>query len=309
MVLSVGRHQLTRGRRKSSVARAAVIGPAAVFLAAGGSAYPLRANLATTQAADHVADGGAPCCIKLAAAALAVASSGHQSGTSVVPARPVWASRWQVVVDTVPLVSPAGAAPDIAPLLPVGVASEGGLQVKTILVGRSIGAVFPEIRQIGGFREDPLRWHPDGLALDVMIPHPNTAEGIKLGNDIVAFALKHAVQFGLQDAIWRGVYYTPSSPPIFADDHYDDVHITTTGGGYPNGGKPRPRSGANPRPQPGGVGGEPHLHFDGEPHLHGGGQAPNPHSDGGIIDLHSGRDIGGGNVGEPSGGGGESPLP
>jgi hypothetical protein len=119
--------------------------------------------------------------------------------------------------------------------LPVGIAPERGLQVKTILVARSISRLFPEIHQIGGVRPDALRWHPDGLALDVMIPDPSSAAGIALGNQIVAFALKNADRFALQDAIWRGVYYTPGGAQSGGYGHYDHVHITTTGGGYPTG--------------------------------------------------------------------------
>ena len=62
-------------------------------------------------------------------------------------------------------------------VLPVGLAPERGLQVKTILVARSISALFPEIQNIGGVRPDALRWHPDGLALDVMIPEPDLGRG------------------------------------------------------------------------------------------------------------------------------------
>ena len=94
--------------------------------------------------------------------------------------------------------------------LPVGLAPERGLQVKTILASRAITAAFPEIRSIGGVRPDALRWHPNGLALDVMIPNPGTAEGIALGNEIVYYVLRNAPRFGMQDAIWRGVYYTPN---------------------------------------------------------------------------------------------------
>ena len=85
-------------------------------------------------------------------------------------------------------------------VLPVGLAPEGGLQVRTILASRTISALFPEIHSIGGVRPDALRWHPDGLALDVMIPNPSSAEGIALGNRIVSFALENAKRFGLQDA-------------------------------------------------------------------------------------------------------------
>jgi hypothetical protein len=84
-------------------------------------------------------------------------------------------------------------------------------------------------------RPDPLPWHPLGLALDVMIPDPESADGIALGNEIVAYVLQNANRFGIQDAIWRGVYYTPNGAQASRLGHYDHVHVTTTGGGYPNG--------------------------------------------------------------------------
>jgi hypothetical protein len=122
-------------------------------------------------------------------------------------------------------------------VLPVGIAPEKGLQVKTILVARSITALFPEIQNIGGVRPDALRWHPNGLALDVMIPNPTSAAGIALGNRIVAFALENADRFDLQDCIWRGQYFTPNGVKAGGYGHFDHVHITTHGGGYPTGGE------------------------------------------------------------------------
>ena len=44
-----------------------------------------------------------------------------------------------------------------------------------------------------------------------------------------------AERFGIQDAIWRGAYYTPGGVRGGGYGHYDHVHITTTGGGYPDG--------------------------------------------------------------------------
>jgi hypothetical protein len=74
-----------------------------------------------------------------------------------------------------------------------------------------------------------------------MIPNPSSATGIALGNEIVSFVLKNAVRFGIQDAIWRGVYYTPGGAQSGGYGHYDHVHITTTGGGYPTGSEVYPR--------------------------------------------------------------------
>lgn len=124
----------------------------------------------------------------------------------------------------------------VSRFLPAGVAPERGLQIKTIQAARSISDAFPQIHQIGGVRADALRWHPNGLALDVMVPNPGSAEGIALGNEIVAYVMDNAGRFGLQDAIWRGVYYTPDGGAQRGGyGHYDHVHVTTTGGGYPSG--------------------------------------------------------------------------
>jgi hypothetical protein len=201
---------------------AAVVAPAALFFAVGGSGDAA----ASRDHAESVADT-APCCVQVAASAPA-ASSWAFSSVSVDPGETApasRASRWRAVPKYVPQ------------LLPVGRAPEHGLQVKTILAARLISAVFPEITNMGGVRPDARPWHPRGLAIDVMIPNPSSAAGIALGNQIVAFALKNADKFALQDCIWRGTYYTPSGPSGSGYGHYDHVHITTHGGGYPTGGE------------------------------------------------------------------------
>jgi hypothetical protein len=202
---------------------AVVAVPAAALFALGGSAYQSDPR----SDSDSVAGAAAPCCVQAVAAAAAPASWAFSS-VSVDPgemASASRASRWRAVPKYVPQ------------LLPVGRAPERGLQVKTILAARLISAVFPEITNMGGVRPDALPWHPRGLAIDVMIPNPSSAQGIALGNQIVAFALKNADRLSLQDCIWRGTYYTPSGPSGSGYGHYDHVHITTHGGGYPRGGE------------------------------------------------------------------------
>jgi len=228
MVLGVGRHSLARERRKPPVALAAVIAPAAMFFALGADVHPFGVEPEAKPAAPKVAPAAAnvaPCCLEIVAApptAPSVALSEAQPDANPVSAQLVSASRYRVV--------------DRA--LPAGVAPEKGLQVRTILTARSISAVFPEIHEIGGMRPDALRWHPDGLALDVMIPNASGSDGIALGNQIVSFVMKNAARFGIQDAIWRGVYYTPEGGAQRGGyGHYDHVHVTTTGGGYPTGGE------------------------------------------------------------------------
>jgi hypothetical protein len=126
--------------------------------------------------------------------------------------------------------------------LPVGVAPEQGLQVHTIWVARAISVLFPEITTIGGARPDALKWHPNGLAIDVMIPNHNSDEGIELGNQIAGLALANAQRWGVVHVIWRQGFYPGIGAPSWTADygnetanHFDHVHIATDGGGYPTG--------------------------------------------------------------------------
>ncbi|MBI5336181.1 MAG: glycoside hydrolase [Mycolicibacterium rufum] len=126
--------------------------------------------------------------------------------------------------------------------LPRGVAPEQGLQIKTIWAARAISMMFPEITTIGGYRQDPLKWHPNGLAIDVMIPNYHSKDGIELGNQIAGYALANAKRWGVLHVIWRQAIYPGIGAPSWTADygnetanHFDHVHIATDGGGYPTG--------------------------------------------------------------------------
>ena len=126
--------------------------------------------------------------------------------------------------------------------IPRGVAPEEGLQIHTIWAARTISMMFLDIKTIGGFRQDALRWHPEGLAIDVMIPNYHSPEGIELGNQIAGFALANAKRWGVLHVIWRQGFYPGIGAPSWTADygnetanHYDHVHIATDGGGYPTG--------------------------------------------------------------------------
>ena len=136
------------------------------------------------------------------------------------------------------------AAQDFELPLTPGVTPEQGLQVHTIWAARAISTMFMEITTIGGVREDPLPWHPNGLAIDVMIPNHDSPEGIELGNQIAGYALANAKRWGVLHVIWRqGMYPGVGAPSWMADygnptaNHFDHVHIATNGGGYPTGGE------------------------------------------------------------------------
>ena len=134
------------------------------------------------------------------------------------------------------------AAQNFQFVLPVGVAPENGLQVKTIWAARAISVLFPQITTIGGYRQDALKWHPSGLAIDVMIPNHDSPEGIELGNQIAGFALANAKRWGINHVIWRQKIYPGVGKGSWTANygnetanHYDHVHIATDGGGYPTG--------------------------------------------------------------------------
>ena len=217
-VLFVARDVLANGRVR-------VLAMAASHVISGAMLY--------AQATEH------SCCVKAPAEAV--------KAPPVTPIAPR-----SVPASTPPIASPAEtdslaanapiAAQQFQFALPAGVAPEHGLQVKTIWAARAISVLFPQVKTIGGYRQDPLPWHPNGLAIDVMIPNYHTPEGIELGNQIAGYALANAKRWGVLHVIWRQKYYPGIGAPSWTADygsetanHYDHVHIATDGGGYPTG--------------------------------------------------------------------------
>ncbi|MGV7254604.1 hypothetical protein PJI20_10015 [Mycobacterium kansasii] len=138
--------------------------------------------------------------------------------------------------------SPGPAARTVQGALPPGRASEKGLQRNTILLNRAVSAAFPQIKEIGGWREDALHWHPDGLALDVMIPDWDRPAGKRLGDEILAWVMARKDELGVDHGIWRQAIHYDAGPGRMTEDrgsatqnHMDHLHFATTGGGYPRG--------------------------------------------------------------------------
>jgi hypothetical protein len=184
-----------------------------------------------------------PCCVETPAAAPAVTAIAAPKGPGSAPASaPHIASPAEAEsLAALAANAPASAQQFQFPLSP-GVASEERLQVKTIWAARVISVLFPEIKTIFGYRQDPLPWHPNGLAIDVMIPNPHTPEGIELGNQIAGYALANAKRWGINHVIWQQKIYPGIGAGSWTADygsetanHYDHVHIATNGGGYPTG--------------------------------------------------------------------------
>jgi hypothetical protein len=213
----VGRHRLAKPRRRWSVAGVALVAlPVAAVLTASTGAVP---TVSTPVSAAY--------------------------GAELVAAGPMDFHAAPVAAHYV-VMSPADVAASRSAVnrrvLPVGLCNEKGLQVDTILAERLVSSYFPEIKNIGGVRQDALKWHPMGMAIDVMIPNYQTQAGKELGDRIAAFALANADRLSLNHVIWRRVMYSRTGKPYLmpnqgSDDanHYTHVHIATDGGGYPNG--------------------------------------------------------------------------
>ncbi len=198
---------------------------AASLMVAGGMLY--------AQGSEH-AQGTQPSCC-----------SANPAATAPRPAPPLPGAPKVATPAEAELLAASAPAPSATAMpfeLPPGVAPESGLQVDTIRVARAISVLFPQITTIGGWRQDALKWHPLGLAIDVMIPDPFSPEGVDLGNQIAGFALANAQRWNIDHVIWRhAIYLGPKSGSYMPEmgsetaNHYDHVHIATTGGGYPTG--------------------------------------------------------------------------
>ena len=139
--------------------------------------------------------------------------------------------------------SPRAAVP-VHRALPPGVCDERGLQVQTLLAERAISKRFPEIKEMSGVRPDSMKWHPNGLAIDVVIPNWDTPAGRALGDRIVDYVFANADRFGLEYVIWQQTYRPASGSPHLMENrgspdanHYTHVHISSYGGGFPTGGE------------------------------------------------------------------------
>ncbi len=135
----------------------------------------------------------------------------------------------------------AAAGAELAPM-PASIGSERGLQVDTIRLARTIVQQFPQVREIGGQREDPLPDHPSGRAIDIMIPDPTSGQGKALGDRIADFVITNAAALRIDYLIWRQTYRSATGESNLMEDrggttanHMDHVHVTTLGGGYPDG--------------------------------------------------------------------------
>lgn len=124
------------------------------------------------------------------------------------------------------------------PETPSDKGTEDGLQVHTVRGMRLVSAKFPEVKTIGGVRDDSLADHPSGRAIDAMVG--DNEQGKQVGDRIAQFFIDHSEELNVdyliwQQRIWDGDWSTMTSQGDRSRDHYDHVHVTFQGGGPPNG--------------------------------------------------------------------------
>ena len=141
-----------------------------------------------------------------------------------------------------PAPAPPAAGAELA-ALPASVGDESHWQIDTVRVARAVHAVFPQITRIGGYRPtDSVPDHPSGRAADITIPDHTSGEGIALGDAVVDYLLSHADELNIEYLIWRQTYIPAHGERSRMEDrggdtanHYDHVHVTTVGHGFPTG--------------------------------------------------------------------------
>lgn len=123
--------------------------------------------------------------------------------------------------------------------------NEAHMQVDSVRIGRAVAHKFPEITTIGGWRpSDPFPDHPSGRAVDIMIDNWDTDEGKQLGDEVLAYLYGNREYFQIEYFIWRQKYIPAEGEGNMMEDrgsptqnHFDHVHVTTKGHGFPEEGQ------------------------------------------------------------------------
>ncbi|MFW0873011.1 peptidoglycan DD-metalloendopeptidase family protein [Rhodococcoides corynebacterioides] len=136
--------------------------------------------------------------------------------------------------------APAGG--DLGAVTPAALGSETNLQTGTKRLMRALALKFGDrLDGLGGWRADGgvATDHPEGRAVDAMIPDYSSGAGVALGDDILNYVMGNADFFGVEYAIWRQTIHFPDQEPRLMEDrgsdnenHFNHVHITTNPSGF-----------------------------------------------------------------------------
>jgi hypothetical protein len=170
-----------------------------------------------------------------------IVPGGRLSGGRAVDPVP-WLTRYAG-----PQAGPAQADPRLVasstqlPPLPASKGSEANMQIDAIRLARTLAAVFPQVESFAMWREiDDFPDHPSGRAVDAMVPAWDTDEGRDLGDAIADYVMAHSDTLHVVYIIWQQNYRPVGGAGNRMEDrgsptanHFDHVHITVEGGGYP----------------------------------------------------------------------------
>ncbi len=112
--------------------------------------------------------------------------------------------------------------------LPVGGGPKGskaGLQPNASQLWDFITANFPEVREIGGVRQDAIPDHPSGRALDIMV-----GDDKALGDRINQAIRANAPALGLDSTIWRDQWADFNGNTSTVAGHQDHIHAKVAEG-------------------------------------------------------------------------------
>lgn len=113
--------------------------------------------------------------------------------------------------------------------------NETNLQINAVRAGRGGAANFPQVQVIGGWRANggAATDHPEGRAIDFMIPDWQTEDGKELGDAIAGHFLANAAFYEVDYLIWRqhitfadGTGHQMEDRGTPTDNHFDHVHVS-----------------------------------------------------------------------------------
>lgn len=125
------------------------------------------------------------------------------------------------------------------------VGGEDKLQVNTIRGARVVAAVFHDsIDVIGGWRANGGGYgdHPEGRAIDIMIPNYQSSEGKALGDEIKDWLFERRHELNIDYMLWQQTYIPSEGEGNLMEDrgsdsenHFNHVHVTFLPSDYAHG--------------------------------------------------------------------------
>ncbi|EIU63111.1 hypothetical protein MM1S1540310_3007 [Mycobacteroides abscessus subsp. bolletii 1S-154-0310] len=103
--------------------------------------------------------------------------------------------------------------------------SKSGLQPNANQLWDFIATNFPEVREIGGVRQDAISDHPSGRALDIMV-----GQNKELGDRINAALRANYIALGLDSTIWRDKWEDFNGNSSTVAGHQDHIHAKVAAG-------------------------------------------------------------------------------